>query len=436
MRRGLFVALLLASPTAVAETQFRPIVVLHNVGAPVTRDYISGVLARMNRLVADAPGCHDIRFYIGAEPKVSSEVPYTLNTFGQQNKMFALSEANVIVTSLLEYCGDYNPGYGGCSGSGVNAIVEYFVDQDIAAHVWLHEVGHSHKLPHVAHDARLMYREVRTGRSEIVTEECDKYRVANLRFPSVEAALVPVADQVAEMPETEPGAETVADVDPSALLESVLADVWMHGTPRELLDRLFVEIPDFLEEVRVILLRGDKELLWPNAVTTLGEYGDESDISFIQAFALRQHQPSESANKAKANVPYAIGYLSGRYRSPSGLAFLERSATTAGAASVIGDDVPADVADALTENFAQGALLALALAEGEISRQASRGEASMAEAALAEGAIARLTSQITGDDRSVPVAPEFAADFIATLNQIRIDVQVMGLEEYGRANNE
>ena len=63
--------------SAVPAQDFRPLVVLHAAAAPIDLAYVNTVIGKMNTVIQAAGPCSNIRFYRGAAPAVSAEVPAT-----------------------------------------------------------------------------------------------------------------------------------------------------------------------------------------------------------------------------------------------------------------------------------------------------------------------------------------------------------------------
>lgn len=311
---------------------FRPLVVLHSVAAPVDIGYVNSVIGKMNAIIKTIAPCDNIQFYRGAAPEVSADVPATINTSRQVQGLFDSSDANVLVPRFLSYCGRPDAGYAGCSSRNKTAIVEFQPNTDLAALLWLHEIGHSHKLSHVDDSLRLMYPIVGVGRQKIIGSECAEYIAGNEKFPIFQAAVVDVGNLVPAE-----GISTAVGEDQVAVLKSVLEGPWAGGTAdaTKILDPMSVQMPNFLSTIRQILLDDKQIVLWPNSVLALGIYGDESDITFLQSFLMRSHPSSDYTVQSLSNIPFAIGYLSGKYASTQGLQILQASAEVEAAGALI-----------------------------------------------------------------------------------------------------
>jgi hypothetical protein len=417
--------------TSVAAQDFRPLVVLHAAAAPVDVAYVNAVIGKMNAVIQAVGACSGIRFYRGANPLASADVPATISTSGQTQRLFDTDGGNVLVPRFLSYCGRPDTGFAGCSSRNKNAVVEYQPSTDLAALLWLHEIGHSHKLSHVDDSTRVMYPVVGVHNQAIIDSECAEYLAGNDKFPIFGAAVVDVADLVENQ-----GIATETPDGQVETLKSILASPWAGGTAEAtaILDPLSQAMPNFLGVIRQVLLNDDEIELWPNAVLALGIYGEESDIPFLESFLARTHPESDYTIQSLANIPFAIGYLSGKFSSTQGLSILRSGAEMEG----VGVERPGmdpELAKAITENFAQESLTALARAQGEIARQAERGAQNGDAAILADEAIASLTDRIARGDAPFPIEQGGEQEFLTMLDELQADVRRVGIDAFVRSPN-
>jgi hypothetical protein len=279
MIRSIIVMLCCIPPLSALAEDLRPIVVRHASGVSVTDDRVRAIIAEMNDVMDAAPGCGQVRFYRSGAPGVSDRIPFTVEFQSQSRDLMRSTDiGNVLIAHRVQFCGD--PGtYGGCSDDNLNALVRWFPERSarLNALVWLHEIGHSHTLRHVQQDTRLMFKEVKDGREQIITGECAKYVAANAKFPIFEPTEVAAEDLVVAVEAGEAG---------DALPESILAEIWMHGVPTDRLDPM-AQDPGFLPALRGVLMDEGEAELWPNAVAALGDYGEEQDLALLEYIAGR-----------------------------------------------------------------------------------------------------------------------------------------------------
>ena len=168
---------------------------------------------------------------------------------------------------------------------------------------------------------------------------------------------------------------------------------------------------------------------------TRGVRGGGGTSPCSSSFAGRDFPPSDPVTRAKDNIPSAIGFLSGKFASPIGLAFLENATDVNVAAAFVGDAGDDAVAAQLALGFSQSSLFALAQAEGEIVRRADLGEVTDEQAAPAREAFQRGADRVRLRDPSFPVDPALVEEFLQTLDEVRARVRAIGQEAYIRSDD-
>lgn len=305
--------------------------------------------------------CHSLNFAQDGDIRSASRK----NSVDTQSELRALlndTSTTVHVVSRINYCsGPAAAGVVGCAGQGTSIVVEDVARVGLAAVVWLHEFGHTQNLSrateggaHASRSGALMNASVSSRSTLLDVGECDRMNASSMNFDTQRGNAVTLIEaSIDEFP------------DPETPLEDLLYAAWIEGPPVERIRELD-EGGSLRAELRIILLSIEKRHLWANSVTALGLSGERSDISFLISFFQRSHGDDfvndPFVEEARLQVPFSIGYLSARFETSEGFAFLRNSVNPQNNMVFSADSL--EHAEFFATEVAKSSLMAIALSGG------------------------------------------------------------------------
>ena len=266
----------------------------HYAGFRFTAADAQNRIAEMNALAGEGAGeeptntpCIGLRYTLGAAPKpYDSKLPTQI--YGPDDILaFKDSPFSIHIVSVVGYCNNFSGRVDACTVGGTILVAKNHAnDANVAALIYLHELGHSNGLDNYADShnpsfRNFMYYLVKAGRKGKQRYQCDA-----LRGLREQLLIAPAQAQELDRPP----------------LEDFVGAIWLHGVPTAAVQQLTEED---LKQVRNWIAQ-DAYAYWPNSVTILGLRGNNADIELLQK-VLNAKSEDNFVKSAKLNVPRALG---------------------------------------------------------------------------------------------------------------------------------
>jgi len=440
-------------------------VVLHkltvasNSALLLTNMEIDTLLASVNRLLAARSypwdvSCSNVQLVRNGDVIQSDQLLLT-GSFSELAASLAgaAPSANVLVVSAIS-CGLVTNAAGcGSAAGGEPLIVGQYPGYD--DQLWAHERGHNVKLPHSAEaptkdtavdpsiGMRFMFWQLGLNHLGKTADECRHFMTSQLpsivkrsASPGADLSVPPDANDIALAKQVAKTATAPPRIDYDESIRSAARDAgltvaayrivgapWVEAMPLAAMRALSMED---IQSIRSLFAK-EPNVYWPEAITTLGIVGNNSDIDLIEKvleLPVAASPPGETLDqkgkdalrllfRIKLAAPTALGILGNRTQSDSAVTELTRAATIEGARELIGNTAAV--------SLSKRALLALAIS-------ASSAADNFLKSGLKSG---DNTNKPPGLDSSRDNGvPQLTPSEIAAIKKAQREVRRIGIEKY------
>ena len=287
------------------------------------------IIKKMNKILTSTnfggDQCNQLKFKRKGSVSTDDSIPEFINSKAKHDQLFNNSAYSIYVVRGISRCGSLKQdNIGGCGLRGKSVIaIDFPNDDQIAAIVWLHEFGHTQRLSHAtdgkSHITRkkaLMRARAAHSHQSITNGECGYLAKSSARFPTESDGASAIKVSQVALKSQDKGLE-------AAELRELLSQVRLGKYPIERLRALSLYQIGLL---RSYLFNPDFVTMWPNVVDYLAITGTSSDVELFKSFlVLHTTTTGKTVERAKLQIPFAMGVLANRFKSQTAYRFLEQS---------------------------------------------------------------------------------------------------------------